>query len=133
MSDVNDMYYRMATEYYLAEESVQTEIRKLAENFKTEDLKKGIIMAYQLSDYGRALDWKSWQFLGGSGLPGSTNAYKTLGPQIFWQNMTLGKIEDACPATGRSLAYYAINNLKMPEFVKLYESKLKKGKYHGAE
>jgi len=79
-------------------------------------------MVYQLSDYGRAVDWKTWKTLGGSGLPGNTNAHKTLGAPAHWKNISLGQIEDACPATGRSLAYFAVTNLKIPELAKPWKS-----------
>jgi len=78
--------------------------------------------AYQLSEYGRAVTWRTWESLNACGLPGTTNAYKTLGPQVHWRkDLTLGEIEDACPATGRALARYAKDRMKMDEFVKPYE------------
>lgn len=77
---------------------------------------------YQLSDYGRALTWQTWESLNACGIPNCTNAYKTLGPQACWpKDLTLGEIEDACPFTGRSLARYAKIRMKMDDFVKPYE------------
>ncbi|WP_341232409.1 hypothetical protein [uncultured Methylophaga sp.] len=80
-------------------------------------------MIYQLSNYGRAITFQTWKSIGGNGLPNHTNAYKKLGPLAKWDKskITLGDIEDACPATGRGLARFAAENLLIPAIAKQYE------------
>lgn len=89
---------------------------------------KGEIVAiYQLSDYGRAVTWKTWKSLNACGLPNCTQAYKELGPQSSWtDDITLGDIEDACQFTGRSLARYAVEIQKMECFAIPYKSPFEK-------
>lgn len=78
---------------------------------------------YQLSDYGRQVTWKTWRSLNACGLPNSSSAQNKLGPECHWpDDLTLGDIEDACPFTGRSLAYYAKKRMKKDEFVRPYKS-----------
>jgi len=75
------------------------------------------IKTYKLSLYGRKLTWETWKTIGGCGIPNCTSAYHSLGPQSKWENIMLGDIEDACPFTGRSLARFAIERLKLNELV----------------
>lgn len=82
-------------------------------------------MIYQLSEYGRAVTWETWVSIGGCGLGNCTNAYDVLGPKSHWNtNVTLGDIENACPYSGRSLAYFAKENLNLDEFSRPYVSQL---------
>jgi len=79
-------------------------------------------MTYKLSQYGRSVTWGTWITLGGCGLPNDTSAYVVLGPLSRWPiNMKIGKIEDACPYTGRVLARFAVERLRMPELAEPYE------------
>ena len=76
---------------------------------------------YKLSPYGKTVTWATWESLGGCGLPNSTQVYKTLSPRSIWkkQGITLGDIQDACIYSGRSLARFAIDNLKIPSMVEI--------------
>jgi hypothetical protein len=72
-------------------------------------------MIYELSVAGRACTYSRWKdTLKGCSLPNNTMAYRKLGPESHWDNEfpTLGQIADACPATGRSLARFAIEFLQ---------------------
>jgi len=74
---------------------------------------------YLLSDYGRDMTWKTWRFLGGCGVPNSSGAYRVLGGQSHWDDVTLGQIEDACIVSGRSLARFAVEHLELPELARI--------------
>ena len=64
---------------------------------------------YQLSAYGRRLDWDTWKSLGGCGLPNwAGHAWKP--------KTTLGEIEDISPAAGRSLARFSVERMKVSCF-----------------
>jgi hypothetical protein len=77
---------------------------------------------WQLSDHGRAMTWKKWRSLDSCGIPNSTCAHQSLGPEAHWPDgLTLGQIEDACPFTGRSLARYAKERMGRDEMVKPYQ------------
>ena len=74
---------------------------------------------YRLSNYGREMDWNTWRFLGGCGVPNSSGAYRILGGQTHWDEVTLGQIEDACVVSGRSLARFAVDYLGLPELARV--------------
>lgn len=66
-------------------------------------------MTYQLSDYAREMDFRTWKTIGGCGLPNNTQAL--VGPET-----KLREIESQCPYTARALARYAAEHLHMREF-----------------
>lgn len=73
-------------------------------------------MIYKLSQDGRKLTYAAWRKLGGCGIPNMNSVFITLGPIAHWDKnlITLGDIEDACPATGRDFARFAVQNLNKP-------------------
>jgi hypothetical protein len=71
-------------------------------------------MIYQLSTYGRAVDWGTWKVLNGCGVPNSFQG------MLITPDTKLGEIEDHDPATGRALARYAVERLEMPELGAVY-------------
>ena len=73
-------------------------------------------MIYQLSTYGRAVDWRTWKALGGCGVPNSFTGMR------ITSETKLGEIEDHDPATGRALARCAAEWLEMPELVAVYRA-----------
>lgn len=73
-------------------------------------------MIYQLSTYGRAIDWGTWKVLNGCGVPNSFTG------MLIKPETTLGEIEDHHPATGRALARFAVEWLEMPELSALYRA-----------
>lgn len=66
---------------------------------------------YRLSDFAREMTLETWRTLGGCGMPNNTAA-------IASEVTTLGDIEDQCPYTGRALARYAVEHLKMPAWAR---------------
>lgn len=81
------------------------------------------ISVYQLSAYGRAVDFATWKTLGGCGLPNNNQVFPALPPMMNWKerNITLGQIEDACAYTGRVLARFAVERLKLDCMVVPYQ------------
>ncbi len=78
---------------------------------------------YQLSAYGRAVDYETWKTLGGCGLPNNNQVFPALPPMIHWKErrVTLGQIEDACAYTGRAFARFAVERLKLDCMVVPYQ------------
>lgn len=74
---------------------------------------------YLLSNFGREMKWETWRFLGGCGVPNSSGAYRKIGGQAHWGDVSLGQIEDACIVSGRSLARFAVEHLNMPELARV--------------
>ena len=70
---------------------------------------------YQLSDYARAVDYKTWKSIGGCSAPNNTIA-------LIRDDMTLGEIEDICPYTGRGFARFAVDHLKLDSFAIPYKA-----------
>ena len=73
-------------------------------------------MIYQLSTYGRAVDWRTWKALSGCGVQ---NSFRGM---LIKPETKLGEIEDHDPATGRALARYAVERLGMIELAALYRA-----------
>jgi len=64
---------------------------------------------YDLSEYGKRLTYKTWRNIGGCALPNNTMA-------MVCEDSTLGDISYQCPYSGRSLARFAAEHLKMECF-----------------
>lgn len=81
------------------------------------------MMIYQLSESGRAVEWRHWKEIGGCGLSEVSEfmACRQLGPMAHWkESVTLGDIEDAFPAAGRELARFAVERLGRSEYAAPY-------------
>jgi hypothetical protein len=72
---------------------------------------------WMLSDFGRSITWAEWIAHGGCGVP---NWSRFAGP--FNMPLTLGEIEDQCPATGRVLARFATDHLGLADVAIPYQN-----------
>ena len=72
---------------------------------------------YNLSEAGKQMAYSEWKRIGGCSLANNTSAYVGLGPESQWSETfpTLGQIAKVCPATGRSLARFAVEHLNRVE------------------
>lgn len=76
----------------------------------------------KLSDAGRAMLWQDYQTCGyGLSHLAQWNLSRVLGPIAHWApDLTLGRMEDACAAAGREIAWVFNEMLKLPALTMPY-------------